>query len=122
MRVRTFALAAAACAGLGLAGSAGAGTASAATPFVIPQIGAAGVELDHGETQALADSPVPALIDRYAPRNAVIVGLQPDSTFAQNGNAVFADIPAIVGEAAAHPDGSVDVVLSPKGLGIFQVW
>ncbi|MFE2999866.1 hypothetical protein ACFXG4_33300 [Nocardia sp. NPDC059246] len=122
MRVRTFALAAAACAGLGLAGSAGAGTASAATPFVIPQISAAGVELDHGETQALAESPIPALIDRYAPHNAVILGLQPDSTLIENGHAVFADMPAVVGEAAAHPDGSVDVVLSPKGLGVFQVW
>lgn len=122
MRVRTFALAAAACAGLGLAGSAWAGTASAATPFVIPQIGAAGVELDHGETQALAESPIPALVDRYAPHDAVIVGLQPDSTLLENGHAVFADMPAIVGEAAAHPGGSVDVVLSPKGLGVFQVW
>ncbi|MFE3223003.1 hypothetical protein [Nocardia sp. NPDC059228] len=122
MRVRTFALAAAACAGLGLAGLAAAGTASAATPFVIPQVGAAGVELNHNETQALAESPIPALIDRYAPHNAVIVGLQPDSTLIQNGQAVFADMPAVVGEAADHPDGSVDVVLSPKGLGVFQVW
>ncbi|MTE13260.1 hypothetical protein [Nocardia aurantiaca] len=122
MRVRTFAIIAAACAGLGLAGSAVTGTASAATPFVIPQIGAAGVELTHDETQALADSPVPVLIERYAPRNAVIIGLKSDSTLAQNGNSVYADMPAIIGEAAGHPDGSVDMALTPKGLVILQVW
>ncbi|MGV9662529.1 hypothetical protein ACWDUL_30515 [Nocardia niigatensis] len=121
MRVRTFVFTAAACAGLGLAAMA-AGTASAATPFVIPEVGAAGVELNHGETQALADSPIPALVERYVPRNSLIVGLEPDSQLTQKNGAVFADMPAIIGEAASHPDGSVDVVLAPKGLAVFQVW
>ncbi|MVU76177.1 hypothetical protein GPX89_02850 [Nocardia sp. ET3-3] len=122
MRVRTIAATAAACTGIALAGSAVAGTASAATPFLIPQAGAAGVELSPGETQALANSPIPALIDRYGPRDMVSVDLESDSTLPQTGDAVYADMPSIVGEAASHPDGEVALALVPEGLVVLQVW
>ncbi|AYF74117.1 hypothetical protein D7D52_09845 [Nocardia yunnanensis] len=122
MRVRTFAATVATFAGLGLAGLAVAGNASAATPFVIPQIGAAGVELSHQETQSLASGPLPGLVDHFAPTGAVTVALQPDSALPQDEDYIYADMPSIVGEAASRPDGSVDLVVAPEGLAVVQVW
>ncbi|MEC3915390.1 hypothetical protein [Nocardia sp. CDC160] len=124
MRVRTIAATATATAvtGLAFAGFFATGTASAATPYVIPQIGAAGLALSPGETQSLANSPVPALVDRFAPRDFVSVGMEPDSTLPQDDTGVYADMPAIIGEAAAHPNGSVDVVWVDGGLVVLQDW
>ncbi|MFE3190486.1 hypothetical protein ACFXHA_15835 [Nocardia sp. NPDC059240] len=122
MRVRTLAATAATATGLALAGSAVAGNASAATPFVIPQIGAVGVELSPGETQGLANGPLPALVDRFAPDGAVSVIIQPDSKLPQDADYIYADMPSIVGEAAAHPGGSVDLVVDSEGLAVIQVW
>ncbi|GAB0103637.1 hypothetical protein JMUB6875_26100 [Nocardia sp. JMUB6875] len=122
MRVRTLAASAALLTGFAIAGLAVSGTASAATPFVIPQIGAAGVELSPGETQSLANSPAPALVDRFAPPGAVTVALEPDSKLPQDEDYIYADMPSIVGEAAAHPNGSVDLVVDSEGLAVVQVW
>ncbi|APB00897.1 hypothetical protein [Nocardia seriolae] len=122
MRVRTIAAPAVLVTGFAIAGLATTGTASAATPFVIPQIGAAGVELSPGETQALANSPIPALVDRFAPGPAVSVGVQPDSQIPHDGTYVFADMPTIVGEAAAHPNGSVDILVDGEGVAVIQEW
>ncbi|MEC3957219.1 hypothetical protein VMT65_29590 [Nocardia sp. CDC153] len=122
MRVRTIAASATAVTGLALAGLFATGTASAATPYVIPQLGAAGLALSPGETQSLASSPVPALVDRFAPRDFVTVGMEPDSTLPQDDTGVYADMPAIIGEAAAHPNGTVDVVWVDGGLVVLQDW
>ncbi|GAB2546333.1 hypothetical protein [Nocardia heshunensis] len=122
MRVRTLAATAATLTGFAVAGMAVAGTASAATPFVIPQAGAAGLELSPGETQALANGPVPALVDRFAPDGLVSVVVQPDSKLPQDADYIYADMPTIVGEAASHPNGSVDLVVDSEGLAVIQIW
>ncbi|MGW4243731.1 hypothetical protein [Nocardia sp. NPDC004722] len=122
MRIRTVVATGVTLTGLAVAGLAVAGTASAATPFVIPDAGAAGLELSPGETQALANGPVPALVDRFVPESAISVGVQPDSRLPQDGDYIYADMPSIVGEAAAHPGGSVDVLVDSEGLAVIQVW
>ncbi|MFI1913599.1 hypothetical protein [Nocardia sp. NPDC020380] len=104
------------------AGLLAAGTASAATPIAIPQFGAYGLELSHGETQSLANSPLPALVDRFVPHSAVTVGIQPDSALPQDNSNVYAGLNDIVGEAASRPGGQVDVLLDTQGLIVFQQW
>lgn len=121
MRVRTIAVTSA-LAGATIAGAIAAGTASAATPFVIPQAGAAGVELSPGETRALADSPIPALADRYAPSGLVTVGVQPDSKLPQDDYSVFAGLRDIVTEAADRPGGAVDLIVDSEGIVLLQDW
>ncbi|MEU0540448.1 hypothetical protein [Nocardia sp. NPDC005978] len=103
-------------------GFAGAATASAATPFMIPDVGAVGLELSPAETGSLADSPVPALADRYVPRGALSVGIQPDSALPRDGDRVFAGLNDIVREAASRPGGSVDVLVDSEGVAVLQVW
>lgn len=98
------------------------GTSAAATPFVIPQAGAVGVELSPGETQSLANSPIPALVDRYAPHSALAVDVEPNSTLPQDDQYVFAGIQDVVGEAADHPGGSVDLIADSEGVVVAQVW
>lgn len=122
MRTRTF-VTASAFAGLAVAGIIGAGSASAATPFAVPQAGAVGVELNNGETQALANSPLPALVDRFVPKDAVTVGTMPDSQLPQDADYVYAPLKDIVGEAGSRPGGSVDVAYGPSvGLVVVQNW
>lgn len=121
MRIRAFALTAATAGTVAIAGLIGAGSASAATPFVITG-GGAGVELSPGETQSLADSPIPALADRYVPHSALSVGVQPDSALPQDGTHVFAGLNEIVREAASRPGGSVDVLVDSEGVAVLQVW
>ncbi|MBF6331552.1 hypothetical protein [Nocardia transvalensis] len=124
MRVRTLLITAAtAVSGAAVALALGAGTAEAATPIAYPQVGALGVELNHGETQALADGPVPALIDHYIPGRNVSVGMRPDSQLPQRDNQIFASMRDIVGEAADKPDGNVDLILA-RGplLVVIQNW
>ncbi|MBL1078543.1 hypothetical protein JK358_29470 [Nocardia sp. 2] len=121
MRTRTI-LAVTAFAGLPAAAVVAAGTASAATPVVVPQYGVYGVALSPGETRALADGPLPALVEHYAPRNIISVSIQPDSALRQENSRIYADMPQIIREAADHPGGSVDVVATPNGVVILQDW
>lgn len=121
MRVRAL-LITSALAGATVAGLVSAGTASAATPFVIPQAGAVGVELSPGETQSLASGPIPALVDRYAPHSALSVDVEPDSALPQDADYVFAGINEVVGEAANRPGGSVDLIADSQGVIVVQQW
>ncbi|QLY30243.1 hypothetical protein [Nocardia huaxiensis] len=119
MRVRTI-VAVSAFAGLSAAGVLAAGSASAATPIAIPEVGAVGVALSPGETQALANGPVPALVEKYAPRDALSVSLAPDSALPEEDSRIYADMPEIIREAASHPNGSIAVVAVPDGVVIVQ--
>ncbi|MFI6867512.1 hypothetical protein [Nocardia sp. NPDC050406] len=120
MRTRTYVTVVA---GFVAAGIVGAATASAATPFAVPQAGVVGVELNTGETQALANSPVPALVDRYVPKDQVTVATMPDSGLPQDADYVYAPLKDIVGEAGSKPGGGVDVAYGPGvGLVIVQNW
>ncbi|MGF6886111.1 hypothetical protein ABIA39_000078 [Nocardia sp. GAS34] len=120
MRTRTLVVAAAAAA---VAGMVGAGSAAAAAPVVNPKIGGIGIEFDHGETQSLANGPVPALLEQVVPRSAISVSIRPDSQLRAIGNHVYADMPGVINEAASHPDGRFALVVAPgPRLVVVQAW
>ncbi|MEV6771731.1 hypothetical protein AB0N05_24210 [Nocardia sp. NPDC051030] len=121
MRARVIALTATV-SGAVIAGAIAAGTAAAVTPVGYPQYGTYGVELSHGETQALANSPIPALADRFFPGPVISVGTAPGSTLPQDDYHVFAGLPDVVGEAAAHPGGTVDIYADSQGVMVIQDW
>ena len=129
MRIKTFTTAiGTVLAGATLAAVVGGGTASAITPYTDPTTGALGVGLSHSDTVALANSPIPDLVDRIVPANKTGIGLGPGSSLPQANGRLFAPLSAIVGEAAAHPNGYVNVyLLDPNRyhgevLGVFQHW
>lgn len=123
MRVRTLVFATAVIGAAATALALGAGSAGAVTPVTFPQAGAAGLELDHGETQAFANSPAPALIDHYLPGNNVTVSIRPDSQLPKTGDRVYASLRDIVAEAGTRPGGKVDLVLAPgPELVVVQNW
>jgi len=120
MRTRTLVIAAAAAA---VAGMVGAGSAAAAAPVTNPKTGGIGIEFDHGETQSLADGPIPALIEQVVPRSDISVAIRPDSQLRAIGNHVYADMPDVINEAANHPGGRVALVVDPgPQLVIVQAW
>ncbi len=101
----------------------GAGTANAAAPVAYPQAGAVGLELTNPETQAFANGPVPALIDKYLPGDNISVGIRPDSQLPRSGNGVMASMRDIAGEAATRPNGHIAVVVAPgPRLVVVQQW
>ncbi|WP_227979534.1 hypothetical protein [Nocardia spumae] len=110
-------------------GLAAASQASAATPVLQPDQGRAGVILDHNETGAVADGPLPALVTMVVPMNRIGAGLKPDTQLYhdENGN-VHASLRQVVQEAASHPDGSIVVLLNAPGshgsriMDVFQQW
>ena len=113
-----------------LAGTiAGAAAADAASPVIQPDQGRAGVVLNHDETGALADGPLPALVTMVVPMNRIGAGLKPDTELYhdENGN-VHASLRQVIQEAADHPDGSVAVFLDVPGshgtriLDVYQQW
>ena len=109
-----------------VAAAAGAG---AATPVIQPDQGRAGVILNHAETGALADGPIPALTTMVVPMNRIGAGLKPDTQLYhdENGN-VHASLRDVIQEAADHPDGNVVVFLDAPGahgtrlLDVYQQW
>lgn len=124
MNIRTIALAVTtAAAGAAAAAVIGAGTASAAVPIAVPGEGIYGVELSPGETQALANGPVPALLGQTIPKGNISVGVEPDSNLDQDEGFVYASLREVIGEAANRPNGKVDLFLAPgPELVVFQDW
>ncbi|MEC3955127.1 hypothetical protein VMT65_18945 [Nocardia sp. CDC153] len=107
MRIRT----AVATVGIALAGAAAAtvsaGSAAAIQPVVAPQNGTYfGVVLNHGETQALANSPIPGWLDPIYESNGCNI-LDVDSRLPQDDNYVYATLPDIVNEAARDRGGVI---------------
>ncbi|MFJ4658920.1 hypothetical protein ACIP5Y_47255 [Nocardia sp. NPDC088792] len=107
-----------------------AGTAAAFQPVSDPDFGATGVWLNPGETAAIANSPIPNLIDAAVPPQGHVIWLEDDSTIPADENGVFASDAQIIGEAASHPGGTVGLFLldpsnpyTPGGqVGIVQDW
>lgn len=122
MRARTVVMAAVATAAGITAGCVGAGSAAAIAPVTVPRLGGAGVELNHGETQAFANGPIPALIDEALPPDAIAVGIGRDSQLPRSGNHVRADLPSIVTEAANKPNGRIALLLRGPELTVVQLW
>ncbi|MDV8005548.1 hypothetical protein [Rhodococcus sp. IEGM 1318] len=113
MKIRTLATAGTLTAGIALIGVLGAGAASAATPLVEPEFGRIGLSLSNAETAALAASPIPDAISDIVPGSQRWIDLAPGSalTVAPDGKLSAPDR-VVIGEAAAHPGGYVDVYLA----------
>ncbi|GAB2561578.1 hypothetical protein [Nocardia heshunensis] len=102
MRIRT----AVATVGIALAAvtsgtAATAGSASAITPIIDPGKGIyVAVILNQSETAALANSPIPGILDNVLPWDQQYFVLDKDSVLPYDGQFVYADIDEIVTEAA----------------------
>ncbi|MCM6775992.1 hypothetical protein NDR87_20145 [Nocardia sp. CDC159] len=64
-----------------------------------------GVGLDHGETVAVANSPIPALLDQAFPNTQY--WMDPASQLPQDDEYVYADLPAVFTETARDPQGQI---------------
>ncbi|MEV0297958.1 hypothetical protein [Nocardia sp. NPDC050710] len=123
--IRTATLATLAAAAVGL----GAGTAAAMEPIAQPDQQRIGLRLDHRETAALADGPIPALITMFVPLNRIGAGLHRDTEIYRDENGgVHASLRQVIAEPAAHPDGTVTLYVNAPGtregrvLDIYQSW
>jgi hypothetical protein len=107
MRVTTIAVTAAtALAGAAVAAALGAGSAAAATPEVYGPQGFVGVDLNHGETVALANNPIATGVLNALPRTA-IGAIAPFSTPRPGLTPA-----GIVNDAAAAPNGQIGIFLT----------
>ncbi|WP_238845508.1 hypothetical protein [Nocardia terpenica] len=111
------------------AGCLACGTASAAVPIAQPDQGRIGIDLSHGETAAVADSPLPALFAMAVPMNRIGAGIRGDSTlYRDEHGGVHASLRQVILEAANHGDGTVTVYLNAPGthgsrvLDVYQRW
>ena len=111
-----------------MAASFGSGDAAAAEPIIDAEHARAGVELDTGETAALAGGPVPALVGMAVPASRIGAGLH-DQTKIQSDDSggVHASLRQVMLEAA-NQDGHVTVMLNAPGtrdgrmLDVYQHW
>ncbi|WP_433730912.1 hypothetical protein ACQP0C_04760 [Nocardia sp. CA-129566] len=115
------------CAAIAAAVTFGAGSAAAADPIAQPD--RVGLHLNHAETEALGDGPVPALITMVVPLSRIGAGLKSDSEIYHDENGgVHASLRQVITEAAGHPDGTVMLYLNAPGthsgrlLDIYQNW
>lgn len=105
----------------------GTGTAAAADPISQPD--RIGLHLNHAETAALGDGPLPALVTMVVPLDRIGAGLKSDTEIYhdQNGG-VHASLRQVITEAADHPDGTVILYVNAPGtrggrmLDIYQNW
>ncbi|WP_328388787.1 hypothetical protein [Nocardia sp. NBC_00416] len=109
-----------------LATGLGGGAAAAAEPVVDPDNARAGVRLNNPETAALAEGPVPALVDHVVPPSRIGAGLQSDTRLYRDENgAVHASLRQVILEAADN-GGSVIVFFhvpgAPRVFDIYQQW
>ncbi|WP_433682452.1 hypothetical protein [Nocardia sp. CA-119907] len=125
--MRFAVLSATICAAVAAAISFGAGSAAAADPITQPD--RVGLHLNHSETEALGDGPVPALITMVVPLSRIGAGLKGDSEIYHDENGgVHASLRQVITEAASHPDGTVALYLNAPGthsgrlLDIYQNW
>ncbi len=114
-------------AALAAAITSGTGTAAAADPISQPD--RIGLHLNHAETAALGDGPLPALVTMVVPLDRIGAGLKSDTEIYhdQNGG-VHASLRQVITEAADHPDGTVILYVNAPGtrggrmLDIYQNW
>ena len=120
MRITARTAAAAILAGTAGAVLLGAGTASAFTTASDLNDGYVEVELEHSETVALTQSPIPDLINQVA-HGYISVWRGP-------GGSSHGSVQGYLGEAAAHPDGNVQMWLFDPAkwdgsyVGVMQHW
>ncbi|MFC9896702.1 hypothetical protein ACFVMC_23715 [Nocardia sp. NPDC127579] len=122
---RSVALAALTAAAVGF----GSGTAAALDPVVQPDQGRAGVRLSHGETEAVAAGPMPALITMFVPLTKIGAGLHPDTEiYRDQYGGVYASLRQVIAESAEHPDGTITFLFNAPGsrggrvMDVYQHW
>ncbi|MGO4615188.1 hypothetical protein AB4305_10610 [Nocardia sp. 2YAB30] len=116
-------------AAVGATAALGAGSAAAAEPIEQVDQGRIGLHLNHEETIALADGPIPAVVTMIVPLNRIGAGLKNDTGIYRDGNGgVHASLRQVVSEASSHLDGTVTFYLNAPGtrngrvLDIYQNW
>ncbi|WP_433661652.1 hypothetical protein ACQPW1_05375 [Nocardia sp. CA-128927] len=99
------------------AASFGAGQAAAFQPVIEPQNGVyLGVTLDHSETVALRNSPLPGMVDQLW-RDRGLIDIDPRSLYASDDDVIYADFSDAIDEAAAFRYGSVNIgIVDPARL------
>ncbi|MBF6332796.1 hypothetical protein [Nocardia transvalensis] len=95
-----------------IAVSSGAGQGAAFTPTIVPELGIYAVELDHAETVALHNSPLPGMLNQvwrdYG--SALMIRAETPET---DGAVYEADLSDVVADAAESVDGVVGFVITP---------
>lgn len=111
-----------------LATGLGAGTAAAVEPVVDPDNARAGFRLSQPETAALAEGPIPALVDHAVPPSQIGAGLDSDTRLYRDENGgVHASLRQVILESANN-GGSVLVFFHVPGAAhgrvfdIYQQW
>ncbi|MGY4100979.1 hypothetical protein ACW2Q0_15685 [Nocardia sp. R16R-3T] len=105
------------------------GTGTAAAADLISQPDRIGLHLDHTETVALGDGPLPALVTMVVPLDRIGAGLKSDTEIYRDENGgVHASLRQVIMEAAGHPDGTVTLYVNAPGarggrmLDVYQNW
>ncbi|MEU6562578.1 hypothetical protein [Nocardia nova] len=89
-----------------------AGAASAVTPISVPDGGViGGLGFNHGETAALANSPIPSVLGMGLLAPITVAHVDDQSSIQHGGGNIYADMPTVWGEAAANPNGKMAVAL-----------
>ncbi|WP_280383644.1 hypothetical protein [Nocardia wallacei] len=111
MRIRAVAMLGAVLAGGGVVAAVSAGAASAIVPVGVPAEGVIGVGFDHGETQALSNSPVPGILGMGLLAPITSVHVDPESGIPKENGQILADMPTVWRTAADAPNGKMVVAL-----------
>ncbi|WP_067479345.1 hypothetical protein [Nocardia amamiensis] len=98
--------------GAGVGAAVMAGSAGAVTPVGDPANGiVAGLGFNHGETEALANSPIPGVLGIGLVAPAVVVHVPEESALQREDGKVLADMPTVWRDAAGAPTGKIAVAL-----------
>ncbi|UFS93410.1 hypothetical protein [Nocardia huaxiensis] len=81
-----------------------------------------GLTLTHDETVAVANSPIPAILDGVIPNSELRYALNPGSTVPVQDSRTDASVSDVVTEAARHPDGIVSLVFTDPAYYRYQLW
>lgn len=112
MRFRAVSVLGLALLGAGVGAAVSAGSAVAVTPVGDPANGiVAGLGFNHGETEALANSPIPGVLGIGLVAPAVVVHVPAESALQHEDGKVLADMPTVWRDAAGAPTGKIAVAL-----------
>ncbi|MFI6171731.1 hypothetical protein ACIBCN_33470 [Nocardia sp. NPDC051052] len=112
MRIRTVVAGAVAALGLAVLGATAAGQAAAVSPEFAPEMGIYGIlDLNHSETVALSNSPVPAMLDGLWMSNGLIDADPTSWLRGEDGSLEYGNISDVIAEAAETPGGIVAIGL-----------
>lgn len=116
MRIRAAATTLGIGAGLtAIAISSGAGQAAALTPQIAPELGLYSVELNHSETVALNNTPLPGMLDPLWRDHGVAIIVPPAAR--SGDDVIVTDLSDAVAASAASTTGEVGLVIFDPRVG-----